>query len=84
MKNKKKKHRWFLSVVEEAVLNPDYSQFSGGRIEVFDNESDYPYQVYEARFLIPNELMEKFRETFDFKEVDDLPFIKFDYNKNER
>lgn len=77
MKNAKKiKKKYFLSVIEEMILNPQFAHFRGGRIEVYNDFS--PYSIYEARFLIPEELFENFRETFDFKEVDALPYINFD------
>lgn len=73
-KHKKQKKRYFFSVVEEAILNPDYEDYCAGRVEVYDRYSKSPYAIYEARFLIPKEFMEDFRKTFDFKESN-LPVI---------
>ena len=78
MKNKTKKY--FFNVIEEGIQNPDYFGYCGGRIEVYDRDSDTGYAIYEARFLIPEELMGAFRETFDFKESDKMPFIKWEYD----
>jgi len=75
---KKKSKRYFISVVEEMIQNPDYFGYRGGRIEIYDNESDSPYAIYEARFLIPEEFIEGFRELFDFKETDKLIYINWD------
>ncbi len=77
MKSRKKKQkdkRYFYSVVEEGIQNPEYFGYRGGRIEITDNKSKSPYPIAEAKFLIPEEFIEGFRETFDFKESD-LPII---------
>lgn len=73
--------KYFFSVVEEFVQNPDFKGFSGGRIEVYDRDSNSPYAMAEYRFLIPDEFMNGFRELFDFKESD-LP-IKIDFDMFE-
>lgn len=64
----KKKH--FVSFVEEFVLNPDYSEYIGGRIEVHSPDSDTGYADEEIRFLTTKQKeFYKFREDWDFKEV---------------
>ena len=73
-KKKQKNKRYFYSVVEEGIQNPKYFGFSGGRIEINDTKSKSPYPIAEARFLIPEEFTDGFRETFDSKESD-LPII---------
>ena len=73
MKNK----RYFLSVIEEGVMNPEYQWGRGGRIEITDTKSKSHYPVYEARWFLPAEIADKFREIFDFKEFDKLPYINF-------
>ena len=70
--------RYFFSVIEETIQNPEYYGYCGGRIEVYDRDSKTGYAIYEARFLIPEELMENFRNTFDFKESDKLPYIRWE------
>lgn len=65
-----KKKRYFLSVVEESVINPMFMGFRAGRIEVYDEENTSGYAVAEYRFCIPEELIESFREMFDFKRFD--------------
>ncbi len=72
MKSKKKNfytpEGFFLSVVEEAVMNPDYAGYIGGRVEVYDNHS--PYNIEEVRFFTrKTEEFYKFREEIDFKQV---------------
>ena len=74
---KKKNKRYFFSVIEECVMNPKYQWGRGGRIEVYDRKDKSGYAVYEARFFIPAEFMDAFRETFDFKESDKLPYINW-------
>jgi len=62
--------RWFLSFVEEAVLNPDpkYDGFIGGRVEVTGTGSDYPDE--EIRFLTSRlSDLYRIRDEFDLKEV---------------
>ena len=69
------------------IMNSDYKNFRGGRIEVFDNKDKSAYACYEARFLIPAEFMDSFRETWDLKESNEMPFIHWDYSeagKNEK
>lgn len=64
--------RYYLSVTEEMVMNPEYFGYRGGRIEVYDRKDKMnPYAVYEARFFVPECMFEKFREVFDGKYVDD-------------
>jgi len=70
--------RYFYSIVEEAIQNPEYFGYRGGRIEVFDNQSKSSYPIAEYRFLIPEEFIDGFRETFDFKESDLPVMIKWD------
>ena len=70
--------RYFFSVVEEAIQNPDYFCYRGGRIEVYDNQSKSNYGIAEYRFMIPEEFINGFRETFDFKESDLPIMIKWD------
>ena len=75
---KKKNKRFFYSVVEEGITNPDYYGYRGGRIEVTDRKDRKGYPVYEARFMIPEELMDGFRDWIDFKESDKPIYIRWD------
>ena len=70
--------RYFFSIIEEAILNPDpkYQGYRTGRIEVTDNQSDEHYPR-EYRFWIPEEFYEGFRKLFDFKESDKPIYINF-------
>jgi len=70
----KKEPRYFLSVVEEGVMNPKFFGYRAGRIEIYDNQSKSGYAIDEARFLIPEEFFHAFREVFDFKHTD-MPVV---------
>lgn len=74
---KLKKGRYFFSVIEEMVQNPEYAWGRGGRIEVY--EEGQGYAIFEARFFLPKEFATKFREVFDFKSSDHMPMIRWDY-----
>lgn len=69
--------KYFLTVTEEAVLNPEYYGMRGGRVECYSK--DDKYAVYEARFLVESSMYDDFMKFFDFREVDKLPYIRFDY-----
>jgi len=75
MKNKK----YWYSVVEEMIMNldPKYDGLRGGRVEIYEEPSETGYAIDEARFLIPEEMMEKFRDLFSGLETDKLPYINF-------
>ena len=62
----KKVSKFYLSIIEEAIMNSDYDGYRGGRIEIQRDGEDY--HVGEGRFLIPEELCDKFRELLDFFE----------------
>jgi len=76
--------RFFFSVIEEGVLNPDYKGFRVGRIEVYDQKSGSPYADYEARICLPEEFFEEFRAVFDMKESDLMPRIIWDLEEDEK
>jgi len=78
-----KKKRYFFSVIEESVMNPKYQWGRGGRIEVYDRKDKSGYAVYEARWFLPIEFADKFREIFDFKESDKLPYINWDQKEEK-
>jgi len=62
------KSRFFISFIEEAVLNPDYKGFIGGRIEVYRLGEAYASE--EIRFFTKKQdEFYKFREDWDFKDV---------------
>ena len=72
-----KKGRYWFNVIEEFVMNPAYQWGRGGRIEVYDSKSKSGYAVYEARWFLPVEFADKFREIFDFKSSDHMPFVRW-------
>ena len=58
----------FISFVEEAVLNPDYEGYIGGRIEV--SRPGDVYQSEEIRFFTKDvEGFNRFRDKCDMREV---------------
>lgn len=73
----KKKPRYTFEVTEGIILSSRYKGFRGGRIEVYDRRRKDDYAVYEASFLLPEELFEDFRKTFDGKESDLPVFIRW-------
>ncbi len=81
---KRKQKRYFFTVVEEVIMDPKYQHFRGGRIEVYDRKDKSGYACYEARFFIPEEFIDSFRETWNFKESDEMPFIHWDYSEVEK
>ena len=61
----------FINFVEEAVLNPDYDGYIGGRIEVSRQCDVYPSE--EIRFFTKDvEGFNRFRDKCDMKEVSEL------------
>ena len=78
-----KKKRYFFSLTEEMIMNEKADKFCAGRIEVYDTKSDFGYACYEARFMIPREFMDDFRKTWDGKESDEMPYIRWEYPQEE-
>lgn len=73
--------RYSYSITEEGVLNEAFSDhYRGGRVEVYDAESDDGYAVYEWRFLLPSEIYERFYEFVDDLETDKPIMIQADFN----
>jgi len=67
-----------MNVIEEMVMNKEYQWGRGGRIEITDTKSKSHYPVYEARWFVPTEVADAFRNIWDFKEFDKLPYLSFD------
>lgn len=61
--------RYYLTITEEVVQNPQYQWGRGGRIEVYDEQSESSYPINEYRFFIPNELFDGFFDAFSGKET---------------
>lgn len=58
----------FISFVEECIMNPDYQEYRGGRIEVSLPEDPWPSE--EIRFFTKNvKDFYRFRDTWDMREV---------------
>lgn len=45
---KEQHKRYIFSVIEEAIMNPEYQHFRGGSLEVYDNQDTGGYACYEA------------------------------------
>lgn len=57
--------KFFVSFIEEAVQNPNYYGYTGGRIEISGHYDEYPRG--EIRFLTnKREAFYSFREKYDF------------------
>ena len=57
--------RYFVSFVEEGIMNPKYQGYTGGRCEVIINEERYAIDEY--RFLTNKKSFYKFVDLVDFK-----------------
>jgi len=65
---RKKKCSLFISFIEECIMNPDYYDYVGGRIEV-SKLGNY-FASEEIRFFTKNvEEFYNFREKWDMKEI---------------
>jgi len=60
--------KYFISFVEECIQNPLYENYIGGRIEVYESDSEYASN--EIRFFT-NDITKfnKFRDKWDMKNV---------------
>jgi hypothetical protein len=67
---------YFLNFVGEFWnVKPKYQNWHFGRIEIFKKEEKWP--IDELRFSAPpSDDWEKFREKWDFEEIDDLDKFK--------
>lgn len=68
----------YISFVEEAVLNPDYQGYIGGRIEVYRSK-DCTFNSEEIRFFTKDiDGFNAFRDEWDMKEITpaQLAFVK--------
>jgi hypothetical protein len=62
---------YFISFVEEAVMNRDYAGYVAGRIEVTPDDSPSGYASEEIRFFTKNTAaFYAFRDKYDFEDVD--------------
>jgi len=61
--------RYFLSFIGEAIFNPDYQGYHGGRVEVYDERKDSPYAIEEMRYFTRDPAFNKFRNEWDFRNV---------------
>lgn len=67
--------KYFISFVEEGVLNPDYEGYVAGRVEV--SVDGIVYAVEEIRFLTDKqEEYYKFRAKWDFQYVNEGQLVE--------
>ena len=57
--------RFSFEITEELVMNPKFSGYSAGRIELWDSQSESSHPREEYRFMLPSDLIVKFRELFE-------------------
>lgn len=71
----KKNKKYFLNFIEETIFNPKYSGYVAGRIEIWDDQ--HSYGIDEIRFFTKKiREWEKFRDTWDFKDVNNIQIKK--------
>jgi len=59
---------YFISFIEECIMNPKYLRYIGGRIEVYRN--DYDYASEEIRWFTKElKKFRAFRDEWDMKDV---------------
>jgi hypothetical protein len=63
----------FVSFIEEAVLNPEFSGYVGGRVEVYRDVDKYA--VEEIRFFTKDPEFSGFRNQWDFRRITDKQLI---------
>ena len=79
----KSNKRYFISIIEYAIMNNNWEGFRMGRVEVYDNESDSSYAMYEGFIRLPDKAFEQLRDELDFKYFDKLPYLRFDITEVE-
>jgi hypothetical protein len=64
--------KYLISFVEEAVMNPQWDGYIGGRIEVTPDGSPFGHASEEIRFFTKKtDEFYLFRDQYDFKDVDE-------------
>ena len=64
-----KKPTYFLSFIEEGIMDRSWAGYVGGRVEVYEVGSD-KYAIEEIRFLTKKQdEYHKFRGRYDFEDV---------------
>ena len=73
---------YFISFVEEGILNPDYKGYIGGRVEIWTQLSQY--DIDEWRFLTKDqEGYSHLREKYDFKNMSWFELRRFKKKVNK-
>lgn len=63
------KFRYFISFIEEAVMNPHYEGYIAGRLEIYDREDTSGHASEEIRFFTKDPGFYDFRDKWDFKKI---------------
>jgi hypothetical protein len=68
--------KFFVSFIEEAIMNSEYEDYVGGRVEIWND--NYEFDIVEIRFFTKNPSFYEFRNKWDFKNVNtkQLDFIE--------
>lgn len=74
-RNMKKEKKYYFTITEEGIMNPDFYGFRGGRIEVLHPDGQYAF--CEFRFFLPERMIEKFRELIEGEELTEKEFKHF-------
>ena len=63
-----KVNKYYISFIEECVMNPHYQGYIGGRIEVY--KRDKPFASHEIRFFTKRiKAFWEFRDRWDMKDI---------------
>lgn len=73
--DEKYKFKYFISFTEECIMNPKYFGYTAGRAEIWEQESEY--DVDEYRYLTKKQSFYKFRDFFEFKNVNIIGLFIF-------
>jgi len=78
--------RYFLSFVEEAIMNPQYEGYVAGRLEIYDDGANAgPYALREVRFFTGDRRgFYKFCNKWDFKTVSERRLAKIEADIRRR
>lgn len=71
----KYRYKYFISFVEEGIRNENYFGYTAGRAEIWEQESQY--DVDEYRFLTKKQSFYKFRDFWDFRNVNIIGLFIF-------
>lgn len=71
----KYRFKYFITFTEEGIQNEKYFGYTGGRAEIFEQESQY--DIDEYRYLTKRKSFWGFRDFFEFKNVNIIGLFFF-------